>query len=92
MNLVPVNFGSEAIVGLTCTEQSKGATFHICNPVQLEWQQFIVHLQQTGYSLELIQGAGFMNLFTNHELSEEQRYALELLVPVLEETEKIQKL
>ncbi|MFJ8119904.1 non-ribosomal peptide synthetase [Bacillus mycoides] len=88
VDLVPVNFGSEVIVGLTCTEQSKGETFHICNPVQLEWQQFIAHLQQTGYSLELIQGAEFMNLFTNHALSEEQRYALELLIPVLEETEK----
>ncbi|QWH64186.1 amino acid adenylation domain-containing protein (plasmid) [Bacillus mycoides] len=88
VDLVPVNFGSEAIVGLTCTEQSKGETFHICNPIQLEWQQFIAHLQQTGYSLEFIQGEEFMNLFTNHALSEEQRYALELLVPVLEETEK----
>lgn len=88
VDLVPVNFGSEAIVGLTCTEQSKGETFHICNPVQLEWQQFIVHLQQTGYLLEIIQGEEFMTLFTNHTLSEEQRYALELLVPVLEETEK----
>ncbi|AZJ24791.1 non-ribosomal peptide synthetase (plasmid) [Bacillus wiedmannii bv. thuringiensis] len=88
VDLVPVNFGSEAIVGLTCTEQSKGETFHICNPVQLEWQQFIAQLQQTGYLLELIQGEEFMNLFTNHTLSEEQRYALELLIPVLEETEK----
>ncbi|MCU5404236.1 amino acid adenylation domain-containing protein [Bacillus cereus] len=88
VDLVPVNFGSEAIVGLACTEQSKGETFHICNPIQLEWRQFIVHLQQTGYTLELIPGVEFMNLFTNHSLTEEQRYALELLVPVLEETEK----
>lgn len=88
VDLVPVNFGSEAIVGLACTDQSKGETFHICNPVQLEWQQFIAHLQQTDYSLEFIQGKEFMNLFTNQALSEEQRYALELLVPVLEETEK----
>ncbi|MGQ4672040.1 SDR family oxidoreductase (plasmid) [Bacillus toyonensis] len=88
IDLVPVNFSSEAIVGLACTEQSKGETFHICNPVQLDWQQFIAHLQQSGYSLELIQSAEFMNLFTTHGLSEDQRYALELLVPVLEETEK----
>ncbi|MCQ6335105.1 MULTISPECIES: non-ribosomal peptide synthetase [Bacillus cereus group] len=88
IDLVPVNFSSEAIVGLACTEQSKGETFHICNPVQLEWQQFIAHLQQSGYSLELIQSAEFMNLFTTDGLSEYQRYALELLVPVLEETEK----
>ncbi|PFA86222.1 non-ribosomal peptide synthetase [Bacillus cereus] len=88
IDLVPINFGSEAIVGLICTEQSKGETFHICNPVQLEWKQFIAHLQQTGYLLEFIQGEEFMNLFTNYALSDEQRYALELLVPVLEETEK----
>ncbi|WHS75938.1 hypothetical protein OF864_00680 [Bacillus cereus] len=73
---------------LACIEQSKGETFHICNPVQLKWQQLIAHLQQSGYSIELIQWAEFMNLFTIHGLSEEQRYALELLVPVLEETEK----
>lgn len=92
VDLVPINLGSEAIVGLACTEESKGETFHICNPIQLEWHQFIAHLKQTGYTLELIQGVEFMNLFTNHALSEEQRYALELLVPVLEETKKIQKL
>lgn len=88
IDLVPVNFSSEAIVGLACIEQSKGETFHICNPVQLKWQQLIAHLQQSSYSIELIQWAEFMNLFTTHGLSEEQRYALELLVPILEETEK----
>lgn len=89
IDLVPVNFCSEAIVGLACTEQSIGETFHLCNPVQLEWKQFTAHFQQSGYSLELIQEAEFMNLFTTHSLSKDQRDALELLVPVLEEAEKI---
>lgn len=88
IDLVPINFGSAAIIGLACTEQSKGETFHICNPVQLDWKQFITHLQQTGYSIEVIPGAEFMNLFTNQQLSEDQIYALEMLIPVLEETDK----
>ncbi|OPA10890.1 non-ribosomal peptide synthetase [Bacillus cereus] len=88
IDLVPVDFGSNTIVQLACIEQSKGETFHICNPIQLEWKQFLSHLQQTGYFIDVVKGTEFMNLFTNHKLSEEQMYALEMLIPVLEETDK----
>ncbi|HDR6246264.1 TPA: amino acid adenylation domain-containing protein [Bacillus cereus] len=88
IDLVPVDFGSKAIVQLACIEQSKGETFHICNPIQLEWKQFLSYLQQTGYLIDVVKGTEFMNLFTNHKLSEEQKYALEMLIPVLEETDK----
>ncbi|MEX0415557.1 amino acid adenylation domain-containing protein [Bacillus sp. C30] len=88
IDLVPVDFGSKAIVQLACIEQSKGETFHICNPIQLEWKQFISHLQKTGYLIDVVKGTEFMNLFTNHTLREEQMHALEMLIPVLEETDK----
>ncbi|MGE6964104.1 amino acid adenylation domain-containing protein [Bacillus thuringiensis] len=88
IDLVPVDFGSKAIVQLACIEQSKGETFHICNPIQLEWRQFISHLQKTGYLIDVVKGNEFMNLFTTHTLSEEQMHALEMLIPVLEETDK----
>ncbi|PEP89080.1 non-ribosomal peptide synthetase [Bacillus toyonensis] len=88
IDLVPIDFGSKAIVGLACIEQSKGETFHICNPIQLEWKQFISRLQQTGYLIDVVKGTEFMNLFTNHMLTEEQKYALEMLLPVFEETDK----
>ncbi|HDR8115881.1 TPA: amino acid adenylation domain-containing protein [Bacillus cereus] len=88
IDLVPIDFGSKAIVGLACIEQSKGETFHICNPIQLEWKQFISHLQQTGYLIDIVKGTEFMNLFTNHTLTEEQMHALEMLLPVFEETDQ----
>ncbi|PFT91988.1 non-ribosomal peptide synthetase, partial [Bacillus thuringiensis] len=88
IDLVPIDFGSKAIVGLACIEQSKGETFHICNPIQLEWKQFISHLQQTGYLIDIVKGTEFMNLFTNHTLTEEQLHALEMLLPVFEETDQ----
>ncbi|WP_033693733.1 non-ribosomal peptide synthetase [Bacillus cereus] len=88
IDLVPIDFGSKAIVELACIEQSKGETFHICNPIQLEWKQFISYLQQAGYLIDIVQGTKFMNLFTNHTLTEEQMHALEMLLPVLEETDK----
>ncbi|HDW3057338.1 TPA: amino acid adenylation domain-containing protein [Bacillus cereus] len=88
IDLVPIDFGSKAIVQLACIEESKGETFHICNPIQLEWKQFISHLQQTGYLIDIAKGTEFMNLFTNHTLTEEQLHALEMLLPVLEETDQ----
>ncbi|WP_141444354.1 non-ribosomal peptide synthetase [Bacillus cereus] len=88
IDLVPIDFGSKAIVGLACIEQSKGETFHICNPIQLEWKQFISHLQQTGYLIDMVKGTEFMNLFTNHTLMEEQMHALEMLLPVFDETDQ----
>lgn len=88
IDLVPIDFGSKAIVGLACMEQSKGETFHICNSIQLEWNQFISHLQQTGYLINMVKGTEFMNLFTNRTLTEEQMHALEMLIPVLEETDQ----
>ena len=88
IDLVPIDFGSKAIVELACIAQSKGETFHICNPIQLEWKQFISHLQQTGYLIDIVKGTEFMNLFTNHTLTEEQMHALEMLLPVFEETDQ----
>ncbi|HDR8111928.1 TPA: amino acid adenylation domain-containing protein [Bacillus cereus] len=88
IDLVPIDFGSKAIVRLACIEQSKGETFHICNPIQLEWQQFISHLQQTGYLIDMVKGTEFMNLFTNHTLTEEQIHALEMLIPIFEESDQ----
>ncbi|PEO00751.1 non-ribosomal peptide synthetase [Bacillus cereus] len=88
IDLVPIDFGSKAIVQLACIEQSKGETFHICNPMQLEWKQFISHFQQAGYLIELVKGTEFMNLFRDHKLSEKQISALEMLIPVLEEADK----
>ncbi|MGQ0517266.1 hypothetical protein ACT453_44350, partial [Bacillus sp. D-CC] len=36
----------------------------------------------------MVKGTEFMNLFTNRTLTEEQMHALEMLIPVLEETDQ----
>ncbi|SDW66822.1 amino acid adenylation domain-containing protein/thioester reductase domain-containing protein [Marininema mesophilum] len=86
IDLVPIDFGSKAIVQLACTKGTEGETFHICNPVQLEWKQFIEYLRQNGHPIDMVSNELFFNLFEDDTLSDEQKYALELIVPLLEET------
>ncbi|AMO33324.1 non-ribosomal peptide synthetase [Lysinibacillus sphaericus] len=88
IDLVPIDFGSKAIVQLVCTMETEGETFHIINPVQLEWKQFIEYVIQMGHPIKIVNTEQFMNLFKDNTLSEKQKYALELIVPLLEETAK----
>ena len=86
IDLVPIDFGSKAIVQLLCTKETEGETFHICNPVQLEWKPFVEYLKQSGHPIKIVNTEQFMNLFKDDSLSDKQKYALELMVPLLEET------
>ncbi|TQR30873.1 amino acid adenylation domain-containing protein [Lysinibacillus sphaericus] len=86
IDLVPIDFGSKAIVQLVCTKETGGETFHICNPVQLEWKPFVEYLKQSGHPIKIVNTEQFMNLFKDDSLSDKQKYALELMVPLLEET------
>ncbi|MGN4128170.1 amino acid adenylation domain-containing protein [Lysinibacillus sphaericus] len=86
IDLVPIDFGSKAIVQLACTKETEGETFHICNPVQIEWKPFVEYLKQSGHPIKIVNTEQFMNLFKDYTLSDRQKYALELMVPLLEET------
>jgi len=86
IDLVPIDFASKAIVQLVCTKETEGETFHISNPVQLEWKPFVEYLKQSGHPIKIVNIEQFMNLFKDNTLSDKQKYALELMVPLLEET------
>ncbi|MFC9541874.1 amino acid adenylation domain-containing protein [Lysinibacillus sp. NPDC056959] len=86
IDLVPIDFASKAIVQLVCTKETEGETFHISNPVQLEWKPFVEYLKQSGHPIKIVNTEQFMNLFKDNTLSDKQKYALELMVPLLEET------
>ncbi|MGC7931685.1 hypothetical protein ACP3VS_24180, partial [Lysinibacillus sp. VIII_CA] len=71
-----------------CTKETEGETFHIINPVQLEWKQFIEYVIQMGHPINNVNTEQFMSLFEDNTLSDIQKYALELMVPLLEEEAK----
>ncbi|MDZ3952380.1 amino acid adenylation domain-containing protein [Bacillus thuringiensis] len=88
IDLVPIDFASKAIVQLACTKEAAKETFHICNPIQLEWGPFIQYIKQHGYPIHMVDDVQFMSLFEDSTLSDTQKYALELVVPLLEESDK----
>lgn len=54
---------------------------------QLEWKPFVEYLKQSGgHPIKIVNTEQFMNLFKDDSLSDKQKYALELMVPLLEET------
>lgn len=52
LNLIPVDFVSQAIVHLAQQPQSNGQIFHLCNPDILSWQTLWHKIRDTGYPVE----------------------------------------
>jgi thioester reductase-like protein len=56
LNLIPVDYASQAIVNLSLQHNSCGHTFHIVNPEPIEWRELINLLSRLEY---LIQQASY---------------------------------
>jgi amino acid adenylation domain-containing protein/thioester reductase-like protein len=54
LNLVPVDFVSQAIVFLSRQHDSSSQAFHIVNPEPIAWKQTIDRVKMMGYSIELV--------------------------------------
>ncbi|WP_083208845.1 non-ribosomal peptide synthetase [Brevibacillus laterosporus] len=87
MDLTPIDYGSKAIVQLSCQLETIGETLHICNPAQITWEDFIRNIQQAGYPVSLIQAEEYIQTLYQGDLSDEQQQALELILPSLEASE-----
>lgn len=51
VDLTPVDYAGEAIVSLALHQGSAGRMFHICNPVQLAYEEMVSYFQAYGYDI-----------------------------------------
>lgn len=59
LNLVPVDYVSQAIVALSQQQKPCGQVFHIVNPEPIEWKQLIDWLNQKGHLVHLDSYSGW---------------------------------
>ncbi|WP_242223488.1 non-ribosomal peptide synthetase [Bacillus cereus group sp. BfR-BA-01380] len=88
IDLTPVDYCSSAITQLSYMDNTIGQTMHICNPVQLNWEQFINNLKGFGYDIRLLDEQEYIDKFFATHLSSQNQQALELIMPLLEAVEE----
>jgi fengycin family lipopeptide synthetase D len=88
IDLTPVDYCSLAITELAYRENTIGQTMHICNPIQVNWEQFIHRLKTFGYDIVLMNEEEYMDKFFTTNLTLEDQQALELIIPLLESVEE----
>ncbi len=54
LNLVPVDYASQAIIHLSQTQPLQGKAFHIVNPQPLMWKELVQSINQLGYCLDWV--------------------------------------
>ncbi|PGR94288.1 non-ribosomal peptide synthetase [Bacillus pseudomycoides] len=88
IDLTPIDYCSMAITELSYRTNTIGRTMHICNPVQLNWDQFITNLKYFGYDILLVDEQEYIDKFFNNNLTPQNQQALELIMPLLESVEE----
>ncbi len=59
VDLTPVDFASEALVALARQQETIGRIFHLVNPRQILFTEFVAHLRELGYPIELMEPAAY---------------------------------
>ncbi len=54
INLIPIDYATQAIVKISQQPQSWGQAFHIINPKALPWSQLIGEINNLGYPVQLL--------------------------------------
>ncbi len=84
VDLTPVDYASQAIVNLAAQPEMEGRTFHICNPEQIHYTDFINELHAIGYEIALLEPAEYRESLFRLNGVEEKAEALELAMAQLE--------
>nr|RNJ68501.1 MAG: amino acid adenylation domain-containing protein [Leptolyngbya sp. IPPAS B-1204] len=71
LNLIPVDFASQAIVHLSSQSESVSKTFHIVNSQSLPWSQLIRQIRGCGYEMELLSNYEWQARLLKLDCSEE---------------------
>lgn len=82
IDLTPVDLASRSIVEIAMNHETIRRTFHIVDPKPISFVQFMNHLKELGYEIDLVDKKSFSDLFLPEKgLSKED---LQLAVSILE--------
>lgn len=84
VDLTPIEYASGSVVELMKNENNNGHIFHICNPEQIEYEQFVNLFKDLGYNIELLDAGEYENWLLNSDHSEDMKQHLTLAIAQLE--------
>lgn len=91
LNLVPVDYASQAIIHLSRTQPLQGQAFHIVNPSPLMWKDLVSFLDQLGHSLDWVGYEAWYKALRHQVLQSGCEHPLMSLVTLFEHRPLIQK-
>lgn len=59
VDITPIDYAGQAITALMCNEDTVGKMFHICNPVQIPYEEMIGFFHEYGYDITLLDWAQY---------------------------------
>ncbi|WP_167568693.1 non-ribosomal peptide synthetase [Brevibacillus migulae] len=59
VDLTPIDYASEALVALASKAETIGQLYHLVNPQQISYEQFINDLNDLGYAIDLMEPADY---------------------------------
>ena len=91
LNLVPVDYASQAIIHLSRTQPLQGQAFHIVNQSPLMWKDLVSFLDQLGHSLDWVGYEAWYQALRHQVLQSGCEHPLMSLVSLFENRPLIQK-
>lgn len=55
VDFTPIDYAGKSVVNLALQEGSAGAVFHICNPIQIWYEDMVQILREYGYQIDLLE-------------------------------------
>lgn len=83
VDLTPINYAGQAITSLALSNDTVGKMFHICNPVQISYEDMIEFFRQYGYDISLLDWNQYETWLLDRRQPKEQ-IGLELAMAQLE--------
>ncbi len=61
VNMLPVDFTAQAIVGMSRDAENLGSAFHLLNPISNHWNELYAALEQSGYLIPRVPFAAWLD-------------------------------
>jgi thioester reductase-like protein len=93
VDMVPVDYVSQAIIHLSKQQESQGKVFHVVNPQPMHWSNLIEWICSVGYPIQQIPYEQWRTQLVTLAVKHSQENAFYLLLPIfLDKTMNFQKI
>jgi len=89
MNLVPADYASQLTVYLSLNQEASGQAFNVVSPKSVSWEETILGLTQSGYSIESVAYEDWLSRL--HALPESSENVLTPLLTILKDKKLVRK-